>query len=557
MDTPTTLVSSLSGTRYDPLKFWITRIGTFLLIAAALYAAQMFLTPKLGIYDLRILVNSLLFATLAVSLNLINGITGQFSMGHAAFYLSGAIVSGKLSTVLYKGSGIPDWAWLPLMVLAGGLAAGLIGLMVGIPSLRLRGDYLAVMTMGFGEIARVIVINQDGGSQAFSLVTLLFAFVWAVVFAVLAILWWMLSPKLKGMSIYLRAPIGMGAIALAIAAGAGLIMLLKLTGLVGAISGVAPLNLGGAYGLQGVPKLTEFYHLVLLLILAIALSRNLLKTAHGLSFLAVREDELAADATGVHSTRIKVLAFALGAALAGMAGALFAHYNRSVSPDDFKMDVSFMLVAMVVMGGTGSITGAALAGLGLKMLEEGLRALPGIPALTLYSLVVALVLAVTLTSLLKKLITERAKRIVDLLLILPGLAGLVFAGIGAYRVWGADVSVVIKVAITTIAVGLIVACLIPRNARTALPKIGMIVMTLAIAYGLSFAAARGLTQWEAARQLLDPIKYQAADLRWALFSISLVIVMITRPQGLLSHHEFSWDFVRNLFSRKRPAEVPA
>lgn len=556
MGTPATLVSSLSGTRYHPARFWITRIGTFVLIALILYAAQMFLIPKLGIYDLRILVNSLLFASLAVSLNLINGITGQFSMGHAAFYLSGAIVAGKLSTVLYKDSGVPGWAWLPLMVLAGGLAAGLIGLMVGIPSLRLRGDYLAVMTMGFGEIARVIVINQDGGSQAFSIVTLLFAFVWALVFAILALFWWKLSPFLKGVSIYLRAPLGLIAIAISIACGATIIWLLKLTGVVGAISGVAPLNLGGAYGLQGVPKLTEFYHLVLLLILAIALSRNLLKTAHGLSFLAVREDELAADATGVHSTRIKVLAFTLGAALAGMAGALFAHYNRSVSPDDFKMDVSFMLVAMVVMGGTGSITGAALAGLGLKMLEEGLRALPQIPALNFYSLVLALIVSVTIVGT-AKLLSSGARAALDKVLLLPGFIGILVALFGAYKVWGADVSVVIKVALTLIAIGMTVACLLPGNMRTALPKLGMITSTLIITYGISYGTQWMLTSVPATNALLKPIQYQAADLRWALFSIALVIVMITRPQGLMGHHEFSWDFVRNLFSRRRKAEVTA
>ncbi len=482
--TPQTLVSSLSSTRYSAGKFWTTRVGTFVLIAAFLYALQLFLTPNLGIYDMRILVNSLLYATLAVSLNLINGITGQFSMGHAAFYLSGAIISGKISSMYYKTAGVPGWLWLPLMVVVGAVGAALIGLLVGIPSLRLRGDYLAVMTMGFGEIARVIVINQDGGKQAFG-----------------------------------------------------------------------GLDLGGAYGLQGVPKLTEMYHLLLLLIVAIALSRNLLKTAHGLSFLSVREDELAADATGVHSTRIKVTAFTIGAAIAGMAGALFAHYNRSVSPDDFKMDVSFMLVAMVVIGGTGSITGAVISGVSLKVLEEGLRALPGISATALYGFLIALIVTVLLAKQVFKRIEGPARVTFDKALIVPGLIGLGCALFGAYRLWGADMSVVIKVAFVVIALALNVAMLLPSSFRTALPKFGGAMVVLALAYGVSFGTQALLHKIAPLAAVLDPIKYQAADLRWAIFSLALVIVMLNRPQGIMSHQEFSWDFIKGIFGKKKAIGV--
>jgi branched-chain amino acid transport system permease protein len=296
--------------------------------------------------------------------------------------------------------------------------------------------------------------------------------------------------------------------------------------------------------------MTELYHLILLLILAIALSRNLLKTAHGLSFLAVREDELAADATGVFSTKVKVVAFTLGAMIAGMAGALFAHYNKSVSPDDFKMDVSFMLVAMVVIGGTGSITGAVIAGIGLKMLEEGLRALPGIPATTLYALVTALVIAFIGYSQIVRRLSAANSKSWNTFLLLPGSIGIIAALFGAYRVYSADVSVVIKIALTVIALTMTIAMLLPSGRKSALPKFGSIIMVILLTYGLSFLTKAILASIPSIHKILEPINYQAADLRWAIFSLALVVVMLTRPQGIMSHHEFSWDSLKKLFGRK-------
>ncbi|MEO7453413.1 MAG: branched-chain amino acid ABC transporter permease, partial [Fimbriimonadales bacterium] len=117
--------------------------------------------------------------------------------------------------------------------------------------------------------------------------------------------------------------------------------------------------------------------------------RNLLKTAHGLQFLSVREDELAASAMGVNTTRTKVTAFILGAAFAGMAGALFSHYEGFITPKHFFMDQSFLILAMVVIGGTGSITGAALSGIVLTILPEVLRDLPDVPALVLLAFVLS------------------------------------------------------------------------------------------------------------------------------------------------------------------------
>ncbi len=480
-EAPRILVSSLSGTRYQPAKFWIIRLLTLVAVGALFFAIDSFLQPMLGRYDMRLLVNSLLFATLAVSLNLINGITGQFSMGHAAFYLTGAIVAGKVSTLYFKTAGVAPWQWLVLMCLLGGIAAAVIGLLVGVPSLRLRGDYLAVMTMGFGEIARVIVINQDGKDKA-----------------------------------------------------------------------IAGLDLGGSYGLQNVEKLTNLSHLVLLLIFAIAVSRNLLKTAHGLTFLAVREDELAASATGVNTTRVKVTAFVIGAALAGMAGALFAHYNRSVSPDDFKMDVSFMLVAMVVIGGTGSITGAAIAGFSLKLLEEGLRELSKITGLQLYSWIAAAVIVLVLVSILKKHLpvpVEQTKG--KMAFTILGALGTIGIGYLAYKLWGTDISVVIKVAMMAIAACSILALTGARH--TSLPRFGFFIASMIGLYVIGRLLMLLMGMIGPIKGFLGALEYQAADLRWAAFSVALILVMIMRPQGIMSHHELSWDFLLKPFHKRKHA----
>lgn len=267
---------------------------------------------------------------MAVSLNLINGFTGQFSIGHAGFQAVGAYVSasltvyghdrlfpflpknGDFSSPLYSLlSGGPA---MLLSLLVGGLVAAGIGYLVGLPSLRLRGDYLAIVTLGFGEIIRVVVENLDavGGPRGFS-----------------------------------------GDL----------------------VSGVQ------------VPALTNFFWVYGIVLVVILVSRNLRFSVHGLAYLSVREDEIAAQAMGINTTTIKVKAFVLGAFFAGVAGALFAHYERTILITSFNFVRSFDFVTMVVLGGLGSITGAALAAVVLTALPEVLRYSLG-PQANQYRLVV-------------------------------------------------------------------------------------------------------------------------------------------------------------------------
>jgi branched-chain amino acid transport system permease protein len=261
---------------------------------------------------------------MAVSLNLINGFTGQFSIGHAGFQAVGAYSTAAMTIYLHHQlfPYLPTNGRLPthndaptmeaflmgafpmvLAILVGGAMAALIGYLVGLPSLRLKGDYLAIVTLGFGEIIRMIVYNTDaiGGARTFD------------------------SATVAGKTV-------------------------------------------------NIPGIANFFWIYLVATIAIVVSRNLRFSAYGLRYLSVREDEIAAQAMGVDTTKVKVQAFVLGAFFAGAAGALKAHYDLSLNPASFDFVRSFEFVTMVVLGGLGSITGAVFAAVILTALPEVLRA---------------------------------------------------------------------------------------------------------------------------------------------------------------------------------------
>jgi branched-chain amino acid transport system permease protein len=516
--------------RYVPRRFWLVRLLSVAAVALFLYLLQTVLVPALPTpYDARLISLSLLFASLAVSLNLINGITGQFSIGHAAFFLVGAYGSSRLTLSYFETQPLVAGVWIFVVAIIGGLMAAVAGFVVGLPSLRLRGDYLAIVTLGFGEIARIFVINQTG----------------------------------RG-------------------------------------SSIAGLDLGGSFGLPGIPLMTDVWHFALLLIFTVLVSRNMLQTSHGLAFLAVREDELAAEATGVNTTKTKVTAFVLGAALAGIAGAFFAHFEGFITPQHFDMNVSFIILTMVVVGGTGSITGAALAGIALKLLEEALRKLPEISAIDLLGYLIAAACLLLLMTALRRnrparnsapwlavlslaalaagvaavakgfsiggavsafLFTTGGLAALAVLGGLPlglmkyredpfrvtlkalgytGCVGMLFA---AYLVWNVNASVVIRVGIGLILVGAAASLLGYRAGRASLALFGMLVAGLLGVVVLQPAVSTLLHAIPFVEENLKETMYSPSNLRMAVFAVSLVIVMLVRPQGLLGHHEFSWSFL--------------
>jgi len=253
-------------------------------------------------YYLQILSLAGINIILAVSLNLINGVTGQFSIGHAGFMAIGAYVSAFIT--LTFGERLRDaLGFLPvpaqnavilLVVLAAGaVCAAIAGFFVGVPSLRLRGDYLAIVTLGFGEIIRVFILNIDA--------------------------------------------------------------------------------VGGARGLGGIPQLANFFWIYLFAAATILVVSRIVRSSFGRTLIAIREDEIAAEAMGVNTTRSKVISFVVSSAMAGIAGGLFAHYLMYLHTNSFTFVRSFEIIIMVVIGGLGSITGSVLGAVLFIGLTEGLR----------------------------------------------------------------------------------------------------------------------------------------------------------------------------------------
>jgi len=236
---------------------------------------------------------------LAVSLNVVNGFTGQFSLGHAGFMAVGAYTAAKIvmATRDLGISGLPvglsDALVFLLALVAGMIAAAVAGFAVGMPSLRLRGDYLAIVTLGFNEIIRVIIENS--------------------------------------------------------------------------------VFLGQATGISGLPKRTDLVWVGVAALFTILAARRLVGSTHGRALLAIREDEIAAEAMGVDTTGYKVRAFVIAAALAGLAGGLLVFRIQLCTPKSFTFIKSIEVVAMVVLGGLGSISGSVLAALSLTVLLELLR----------------------------------------------------------------------------------------------------------------------------------------------------------------------------------------
>jgi branched-chain amino acid transport system permease protein len=290
----------------------MARFGKRLIIVVAIFFALFIVNRLMGDegllgfymppYYARILMLAGINIILAVSLNLITGFTGQFSIGHAGFMAVGAYSSAYLTVYHAQewerslagviGKTVAGELIFLFVIIVGGLVAALAGVIVGIPSLRLRGDYLAIVTLGFAEIIRIVLLNID--------------------------------------------------------------------------------KVGGATGFT-VPGHADFLWVGGTAIITVAVVRNLVKSQIGRALISIREDELAAEAMGINSTRYKVLAFVISSAFAGMAGVLFAHYNRFLHTNDFQFIRSFEIIIMIVLGGMGSITGAILGAVVITVLPELLR----------------------------------------------------------------------------------------------------------------------------------------------------------------------------------------
>ena len=286
----------------------------------ALVALNIVLPKVTNPYYFQVLMLIGINIVLAVSLNLVNGFTGQFSIGHAGFMAVGAYTSAMFTLKIGQPLAA-SWHFLPgpvaeglallMALVAGGLLAAVAGWIVGLPSLRLRGDYLAIVTLGFGEIIRVLILNIDA--------------------------------------------------------------------------------IGAARGLPGIPQYSTFFWVFGTAVLVIVVARRIATSTHGRALFAIRDDEVAAEALGVDTTRYKVLAFVLGAFFAGVAGGLFAHFLSYLNPSSFTFLKSIEVIAMVVLGGMGSISGSVLAAILLTLLPEVLRPVKDF-RLVIYSLMLIILM---------------------------------------------------------------------------------------------------------------------------------------------------------------------
>jgi len=286
-------------------------------------AMQLSAGPIIGPFAVKLLMDIGINVILAVSLNIVNGFTGQFSIGHAGFMAVGGYVAGCFTyygSYLIWGAPRVQAGWLSggdlLFVggcLAGAAVAGAAGFVVGLPSLRLRGDYLAIVTLGFGEILRVML--QRTGDVVTS------------------------AEEVRAASWPTLAT-----------------------------------SLGGSLGFSGLPYYTDLFWVYVFVAVTLLVALRLKFSSLGRAFLSIRENEIAAEAVGVNTTRLKVRAFVLAAAFAGIAGGLFAHeVGTSLNPRELGFQKSFDIVIMVVLGGMGSVSGAVLAAIVLTLLPEALR----------------------------------------------------------------------------------------------------------------------------------------------------------------------------------------
>ncbi|MBQ9765379.1 MAG: branched-chain amino acid ABC transporter permease [Lachnospiraceae bacterium] len=266
-----------------------------------------------------LLVPICVYVITAISLNLVVGISGELSLGHAGFMCVGAYTSAFFSSCV--GTALPDTLRFILALLVGACVAAVFGILIGIPVLKLRGDYLAIVTLAFGEIIKnlmnILYIGKDSAGFHFS------------------------------------------------------------------IKDSMSLNLGedgkvivkGALGITGTPKDASFTVGIILIIVALFIVLNLVNSRSGRAIMAIRDNRIAAESVGINVTKYKLMAFTISAALAGVAGALYSHNYYTLTTKKFDYNTSILILVFVVLGGIGNIRGSVIAAAILTVLPELLRGL--------------------------------------------------------------------------------------------------------------------------------------------------------------------------------------
>lgn len=269
-----------------------------------------------------LLVPLCIYAILAVSLNLVVGISGELSLGHAGFMCAGAFAGAFFSKSMVDVI-TNTWIRFPLAILIGAFVAGLLGFLIGMPVLRLKGDYLAIVTLGFGEIIKSVVnvlyIGKDAEGYHFSMTS--------------------------------SADLSLGE-------GGKMII-------------------NGPQGITGTPKDATFLIGIVLLLISLVIVLNLINSRDGRAIMSIRDNRIAAESLGINITKYKLISFTISAALAGVAGVLYAHNLSSLTATtkNFGYTMSIMILVFVVLGGIGNIRGSIIGAVVLTLIPELLRSL--------------------------------------------------------------------------------------------------------------------------------------------------------------------------------------
>ena len=293
-----------------------------MVIVAYIIVQSLMMTGNLSSLMQGLLVPLCAYVILAVSLNLVVGISRELSLGHAGFMCVGAFSSAffsKCTQAAITNSGLRFF----LAILIGAAVAAVFGILIGIPVLRLRGDYLAIVTLAFGEIIKnlinVLYIGRDSNGMHFSMK--------------------------DSMSLNLEAD--------------------------------GEILINGAKGITGTPKDSNFTIGVILILITLVIVLNLIHSRDGRAIMAIRDNRIAAESIGISITKYKLMAFTVSASLAGVAGVLYAHNLSTLTalPKNFGYNQSIMILVFVVLGGIGNIRGSIIAAVLLTLLPELLRGL--------------------------------------------------------------------------------------------------------------------------------------------------------------------------------------
>lgn len=271
---------------------------------------------KKSAYFNGLVVIGMFYTIIVCSLNLLTGYMGEFSLGHAGFMSIGAYASAIVTTLIQDQTDLPAVLLYLIAIIAGGLAAGLIGVLVGIPALRLSGDYLCIVTVAVAEIVRVVLSNFG-------------------------------IPAITGKSF------------------------------------------------AGIAKVSDYHYVYITMVICIFIMYCYIRSRYGRALIAIREDRIAAAASGINVTKTKVLTFTISAFFAGVSGAIYAHYITTLVPTYFNFSKSSEFLAIVILGGSGSLTGSIVAAPILSALPQLISYV--VPAFASYRMLIyAIILVVVM-----------------------------------------------------------------------------------------------------------------------------------------------------------------